>query len=410
MKKILIILGLFLSAVTFGQIKVDTLDYTTTPLSGEYTILFGDYPAKYMKRVRMQYLQPMVYDLTAIRPRLITDNLMLGTSTNYNYKLYVNGLSYFNNTTYNATGVRHYFGSCWIGDVAGDINFYSPTAGTKSLADLATGGSGSVDVSGLTNGSMLYKWGDTISGNTNFTYKYGTLKLITPANDTGMYLWNNSSLDGLSVNNSSSGRGIYAYNSSTGYATSFYNSSTGYAEYITNTSTGTGLHIHNQGTGSALKIYNVSTGVAIRVYNSTDTAFTVTNDAVYFNYLAAPTDGSRFLVMKATGEIDTGTLSNNASEQLVMHLSPIKEYVKDQRDGELAGYYTKNGQLIKNYGLKDNETGQSLGLETIEILMGHAERAYRYIYRRVLVDNIQWCLIGLLLLWVIRLEIKIRRK
>jgi hypothetical protein len=389
MKKILIILGLVLSAISYGQIKVDTLDYTTAPLSGEYTILFGDYPAKYMKRVRMQYLQPMIYDLTAIRPRLITDNLMLGTSTNYNYKFYVNGTSFFNNTTYNATGVRHYFGSTWIGDVSGQFTIYDPTTGTKTLADLASG-----------------------TGGTGFS-STETNKITTQSADTGLYVTNAYTGYGILVANSSNGYGVRTINSGPGYGNYVWNTSTstgtGLVVYNQSTST-SGLYVDNASTGTGLYVRTIATGTAIRVYDWTHSHYVFTvDDSVKINYLSGASTGSRFLVLTSTGAVDSGVLVN-ASEQLRMKLPSLRKYLNDQKDGELFGYYTKDEKLVKNYGLKDNQTGQSLGLESIEYLQGRIEWAFKFIYRRVLVDNIQWVLIGFLLLWVIRLEIKLRKK
>ena len=132
-------------------------------------------------------------------------------------------------------------------------------------------------------------------------------------------------------------------------------------------------------------------------------------DTVFLRYLKGSVNGTRFPVLTNSGGLDSGTLTN-ASEQLLLKYPSIYSYMKDTKDGELAGYYTQGGNLVKNYGLRNNTTGQSLGLEAIEVLQGHNERNYIFNLRTWIENKWQWVGMLVLLLWVIRLEIKLRKK
>jgi hypothetical protein len=151
MKKLLFIIGLFATiGISAQDIARDSLSAKTTTATTDYgLIISGASGSEQMFRMDAQYFLPMTWAGGYVRPRAITDKLMIGTASNFNYGLYNAGTSYFNNNVYLATGTRLYFGSCRISDVMGSLAFYDPTVGTKTLTDLIAGGSGTIDTTGL---------------------------------------------------------------------------------------------------------------------------------------------------------------------------------------------------------------------------------------------------------------------
>lgn len=133
-------------------------------------------------------------------------------------------------------------------------------------------------------------------------------------------------------------------------------------------------------------------------------------DTIKLQYLAGSTTGSRFPVLTSTGGLDSGVLTNQ-SIQLRMKIDPVYKYFFDRKDNELTYFYqTKDSLLVKNYGVaKDNKTGKSFGLQSIEMLIGAYERAIRYLFRLWVENKIQWLFIFIMLFYIRKQHIEIKK-
>lgn len=140
MRKIFLLLGLACS-VAYSQtpIDYDSTSHITTTNTTDYIPVFRDTPSKALFTMTAENAFPWIYSGGYVRPRTIGYNLMLGTSSNYAYKLYTGGLSYFSDNMTLATGKRFYLGSgSYAYESGSDIHFYSSVAGDNTLANLAS--------------------------------------------------------------------------------------------------------------------------------------------------------------------------------------------------------------------------------------------------------------------------------
>jgi hypothetical protein len=433
MKKLLLTLIAFLPVLAMAQTPIEGRTETQTVASTSYITVYNETPTKVANKFYSRYAFPWRYSNGYIRPAApLTDRVMIGTTGNYPYSLYNAGLTGFGDDVSILDRKKLKIGSMYLTtDANGNGIVYDPILGTtKTFTELASGGGG---VANLIEGGILFKRGDTISSDPNIKYSTGTLKITTPTSDTGLYVSNAGGGNGIFAS-TSNGNGIrgeatgthsvafYAHNfSSAGHGIQSENIGPSAGIYASTDSTGAAIHavtsggvgdgegaaIYAQSTAgggaagkfrsetggaSALQVLNYSAydglhiinygpGNIINAHTATKNLLKVTNDSVYLMYLYGGPDGGRFAVINSTGAIDSGTLEN-ASEQLAKFLAPLPFYFWDRKNGELAGFYTgEDGKLVKNYGLKDNKTGKSLGLESIEMLMGHVERNYRFSWR-----------------------------
>lgn len=135
-------------------------------------------------------------------------------------------------------------------------------------------------------------------------------------------------------------------------------------------------------------------------------------DSIRFMYIQPVLSGTRFIVLTSGAAGDSGVL-HPASKQLVNKLLIFPKYFFDRKNGELVYQYTKNDRLISNYGTARNDkTGESFGLESIEMLTGAYEKSVRFIWRQWLENKLQWLIIILIGIIVIRQQrqIKILKK
>lgn len=151
MKKLLIIIGLFISVGSFAQdLAWDSLDHVQTTADADYGLVLSGSPgSEVIKGMTMQYLQPWVWGAGYLRPRYTTTKLILGTSSDYPYTFYNAGDSYLYGTVRTPTGTRVYFGNSYVTEILGSLSFYDANVGVKTLTDLATSGAGVIDTTGL---------------------------------------------------------------------------------------------------------------------------------------------------------------------------------------------------------------------------------------------------------------------
>lgn len=246
-----------------------------------------------------------------------------------------------------------------------------------------------------------------IGQNTSTTYKfkvtgqaYATTGLLVPTS-IGVYLGTSYLYeDALSTNHikfniagtdraslTSNGTGTNSGLFSCDY---FYSSATSY---------GVGP---NEGT-----FYYNSTANAILVYDGSewDTLGAgglsqYMSDSLYLTYLNGATNGTRFLVPTVTGAVDTGTLVN-AAYGLVKDLKPLGVMLRDQKNGEILWNFPAGKS---RYGIGGS------GLEGITAIASKVEESLRYVYRELIHNRIQYGLILLLIVWCIRLELKLRKR
>jgi len=141
MKKILLFIGITLSFSAYGQLPVDSADWTSTTTNSDYMPIFNDVSG-YMKRIYVEYLQPFTVSDGKVVTRRTSDNLILGGATNPNSdKLRVVGTSRVTGNSYNMS--RIYVGpnsqSYFSADPStGEIKTYDPVNGEKTITQLAS--------------------------------------------------------------------------------------------------------------------------------------------------------------------------------------------------------------------------------------------------------------------------------
>jgi hypothetical protein len=435
MKKLLLTLIAFLPVLAMAQTPIEGRTETQTVASTSYITVYNETPTKVANKFYSRYAFPWRYSNGYIRPAApLTDRVMIGTTGNYPYSLYNAGLTGFGDDVSILDRKKLKIGSMYLTtDANGNGIVYDPILGTtKTFTELASGGV--ADLTNVDDGGILFKRGDTISSDPNIKYSTGVIRFtqhsggpvltIDGLSGGALMQFTTEATDGVGIRgyavdkntiafeginysdngyafksiNASPYPGVYATTDSSGaaiYATTTYTEGSDGPAIYGHSLSGGGiagkfvsddggditLSLLNHSISTSLYIHNYSTGYLINATTPTKGIFKVSTDSVYLMYLYGGPDGGRFAVINSTGAIDSGTLEN-ASEQLAKFLAPLPLYFWDRKNGELSGFYTgEDGKLVKNYGLKDNKTGKSLGLESIEMLMGHVERNYRFSWR-----------------------------
>lgn len=163
-------MGLIISAVGFGQTTdpIENSPPTQTTTSNHYITVYTETPSKQRSKMFADYSLPWIYGNGFLRPRSIATNVMIGTASNLNFKLAVNGtFGLFDDMT--LTGQKRYkfsTGQYMSTDAAGNLIFLDPITGSKTLAQLAAGGSANI-----IQGNLIVKTttaiGDSISVDRN---------------------------------------------------------------------------------------------------------------------------------------------------------------------------------------------------------------------------------------------------
>lgn len=378
-----------------SRAAVDSADVVTTMATTDYIPVFNDSPKK-MSRAYADYVFPWTYLSGNLSPRSTATNVLIGTSTNPNsYDLNIGNTSGFGGNMYLTTTKRLYFGSSsYVTNSGTEIIFYTPGLGIKTLTELAdttgSGGGGDIDLSNVTNNSILFETADTANGSTNFKYIANTLKLTTATGDTGMYILNASTGAARITVNSSSGNGDVMFNLAGGNGWYGANSTSATDVLMTLFNTATANR------ADALSIANSShNNYALRIAddNGTNEVFTVTIDSISFYEYAIFNDSS-YLFGKGTdlsntwfcgtggGATDTAQ-TENAWQGLEMDLKTPEDYFKDQQEvnghKELKIWYVddKTKELKSQYGWA--------GLSPLETASAHS--IFNEILMRYTVDN-----------------------
>lgn len=431
MKKIFLIIGIFICIIGYGQtsdpVDQDSIDATQEPTNAMYGLVF-DNTAKKIYHMTSEYYWPWKAVPPLLYPRSIASNVLIGTTVNtYNDKFFVNGNmgnlgnAYFMGSTYfGSARVSKIWALGTIGNA--EMYFYSPTAGTYSLTELATFDS---TVSILTatdtlvvNDIKIYEGTDSLRakngngavfnlfnnggginltqvpdyaivsenngvayGATNFIHKTGTIKVLPALSDTGMYVLVPASGDlyskGLLIRNESSvGYGISINNTTSGTGIDVLNTTSGHA--ITGDqwpgATGSWMSISRPtgATGEAISI-NSATGATGNVISITKNGVAQVSigDSIFANYLDGSPNGSRFGVFTITGALDSGVL-NAVRRGLEDKIWDVHKVLKDRKNGEIRWVYIDDitGDTASTYGLPN-------GMNAFEALQYAQEMSLR---------------------------------
>jgi len=256
-----------------------------------------------------------------------------------------------------------------------------------SIDDLYTvvssGGSGSVDFSGIPDGRMIYADDDTASYSSKFNILFSTMNIQNSTNDTGLYLINSNVGEGIIVDNTSSGNGITINNQSTGtgfhissvYGTgSYISSSNGNASYIYTTNSATGLIINNLGSGNSLQVQD--DGDDVFVIDSSGGVHM--EDSLWLNVLEDAQNDEQWLGLSHTNAVFADSLVD-AGFGLADELLPIDEYLNNFQYNEKTGFnellwkYWNGKEFIEEYSIKGRPS------VTIQKLQWGIEHSFRYI-------------------------------
>jgi hypothetical protein len=175
MKKLFLIIGIFTCVIGYGQtpVDMDSIDATQAPTNAMYGLVF-DNTAKKIYHMTMEYYLPFRYVPPLLYPS-ISANVLLGATTNpYSDKLYVNGSATITGNLYGMN--RIYVGSdrsSYFYTIAGQLYFYSPVTGAKSLAQLSSGGG--MDLTLVPNKSVILERADTAYGTASLSFNDTTL-------------------------------------------------------------------------------------------------------------------------------------------------------------------------------------------------------------------------------------------
>lgn len=280
-----------------------------------------------------------------------------------------------------------YFGNAeqvYIRKHANDLELTDLNAGTVTLTDLLTSGTGTIDTAGGQQGGHIAFFDTyvTLDGSDNYTFKSGTVKLTCSTGDTGMFISNGSTGNGLWVNSSSTGNGIYVANSSSGRG-----------QYILNSSTGTGLRLEGTSSGSSQVIITTGTGNALYVGDGGGAEFTIDSAGhVYLNnFDTDATDTVPLILYKTNGKIDTATFYH---ADFGLKKVPLFVY-----------YFTKrvNGEV--NWPRYEGDRYHKISGDRFQPqLQAGIERAYVWIFRMQVFIAVLVLVMGWLVYQVIKLK------
>jgi hypothetical protein len=379
MKKILIslcvlILGFTMNAQDSIQLSTTTIKNTTTTTSYFPYFEFGTDTTMY--RITAEYLMPWKYGGSSlVYPRSTAYNLSLGLEGGFSgYKFIVYGKSYFQDDIYLGSAKRlHLDGingtSCYIRYSGGQMVFYDPIEGSKTLSELAAYDSAEVRTEELSFIPLIPIFEPVPQLGRTYYSK----------DDSVLYICN----DGTTWTELGSGGGTGVVDTAGGQANT-------YLAYWVDT--------------------DILDGEAELAYNATDNELTVgnviTTEGLYLSQFDTDVaDTVALILYKMTGLVDTATLVDAAAGWEI-DLIPYREFYNESWLREALPLPYPNLGTDEAHGQERREINAKFAYYQIEFEL---ERIHRYLHRFWIQKNWMWVIIGLLVCGFIYQQIQINK-